>query len=220
MAYNHGREDRKWRIWKEAEEKLLRECGVDEATIEQIRMADRADFNSNRRFYRWTNDVAEYLEDMADRERQTEVGTVAELLDEIESENLYQVLVKSGGNGLVGLLHGKGGELSIPKPFEKDIFLFDTYVAGTTHIEGIEELEPHLNNDDRLEFFREPDNRYDKQAIVIKTVNGVKIGYVPKQDNVIFARLMDAGKLLFGKITSKEKKGSWVKIYIKVFLHE
>ena len=22
MAYNHGREDRKWRIWKEAEEKL------------------------------------------------------------------------------------------------------------------------------------------------------------------------------------------------------
>ena len=28
MAYNHGREDRKWRIWKEAEEKLLRECGV------------------------------------------------------------------------------------------------------------------------------------------------------------------------------------------------
>lgn len=29
MAYNHGREDRKWRIWKEAEEKLLRECGVE-----------------------------------------------------------------------------------------------------------------------------------------------------------------------------------------------
>jgi len=129
-------------------------------------------------------------------------------------------LVKTGGSGLVGLLHGKNREISIPKPFEKDIFLFDTYVAGTTHIEGIEELEPHLNVDDRLEFFREPDNRYDKQAIVIKTVDGVKIGYVPKQDNVIFARLMDAGKLLFGKITSKEKKGSWVKIYIKVFLHE
>lgn len=129
-------------------------------------------------------------------------------------------LVKSGAGGLMGLLHGNNGELTIPKPFEKDIFLFDTYVAGTTHIEGIEELEPHLNTDDRLEFFREPVNQYDKQAIVIKTVDGVKIGYVPRQDNVIFARLMDAGKLLFGKITSKEKKGSWVKIYIKVFLHE
>ena len=94
MAYNHGREDRKWRIWKEAEEKVLRECGVDEATIEQIRTDDRADFNSNRRFYRWTNDVAEYLEGMADKEQQAEVKTVADLLDEIENENLYLALAK------------------------------------------------------------------------------------------------------------------------------
>ena len=63
-------------------------------------MADRADFNSNRRFYRWTNGVAEYLEDMAGRERQAEVGTVAELLEEIESENLYQVLVTVDGRTL------------------------------------------------------------------------------------------------------------------------
>ena len=93
MAYNHGREERKWRIWKEAEEKVLRECGVDEAVIEQIRTDDRADFNSNRRFYRWTSDFGEYLEDREDRERQTEVKTVADLLDEIESENLYLALV-------------------------------------------------------------------------------------------------------------------------------
>ncbi|MDD6220781.1 MAG: HIRAN domain-containing protein [Clostridia bacterium] len=129
-------------------------------------------------------------------------------------------LVKNNSGELVGLLHGKGGNLVVPKPFEKDIFLFDTHVAGTSHIEGIEELEPHLNIDDRLDFFREPDNRYDKEAIVIKTAGGVKIGYVPKQDNVIFARLMDAGKLLFGRISDKEKKGSWVKLDIKVFMHE
>ena len=129
-------------------------------------------------------------------------------------------LIKSDAAGLVGLLHGKGGVLAVPKPFEKDIFLFDTYIAGTTHIDGIEELEPHLAIDEKLEFFREPNNRYDKQAIVIKTLDGVKIGYVPREDNVIFARLMDAGKLLFGKITAKEKKGSWLKINIKVFLHE
>ena len=129
-------------------------------------------------------------------------------------------LVKNNSGELVGLLHGKGGELVVPKPFEKDIFLFDTHVAGTSHIEGIEELEPHLNIDDRLDFFREPDNRYDKEAIAIKTAESVKIGYVPKQDNIIFARLMDAGKLLFGRISGKEKKGSWVKLDIKVFMHE
>lgn len=129
-------------------------------------------------------------------------------------------IMKSQGSGLVSLFHGTNGELVIPKPFEKDIFLFDTYVAGTTHIEGIEELEQYLNIEDKLDFFREPDNKYDEQAIMIKTVNGLKIGYVPRQDNVIFARLMDAGKLLFGRISAKEKKGNWIKISIKVYLHE
>lgn len=93
MAYNHGREERKWRIWKEAEEKILRECGIDESIIEEIRIYDRADFNSNRRFYRWTNDVAEYLEEMADTEQPTEIHSVADLLNEIENENLYRALL-------------------------------------------------------------------------------------------------------------------------------
>ena len=92
MAYNHGREDRKWRIWKEAEEKILRECGVDEATIEQIRTDGRADFNSNRRFYRWASDFGEYLESMADMEKQADVRSVSDLPDEIESETLSLAL--------------------------------------------------------------------------------------------------------------------------------
>jgi hypothetical protein len=129
-------------------------------------------------------------------------------------------LIKIDSNGLVSLLHGKGGDLVIPKPFERDIFLFDTYVAGTSHVEGIEEMEPHLNVDDKLDFFREPNNPCDKQAITIKNADGIKIGYIPKQDNVIFSRLMDAGKLLFGRITFKEMKGSWLRIKIKVYLHE
>ncbi len=64
------------------------------------------------------------------------------------------------------------------------------------------------------------DNPYDKRAIVIKNADGVKIGYIPRADNKIFARLMDAGKLLFGKISSKEKQGIWLKIDIAVFLHD
>lgn len=104
MAYNHGREDRKWRIWKEAEEKLLRECGVDEATIEQIRIADRADFNSNRRFYRWTNDVAEYLEDMADR---VKAYTLRE--ESTESGTRYFISFKDG--------QGKSHELEVSEQF-------------------------------------------------------------------------------------------------------
>ncbi len=124
------------------------------------------------------------------------------------------------GSGFISLLHSSGGSAAIPKPFERDIFLFDTHVAGTSHIEGIEELEPYLHIDDRLDFFREPDNPYDNKAILIKNSSGVKIGYVPKADNIIFARLMDAGKLLFARITSKETSGNWLKLSIKVFLKE
>ena len=129
-------------------------------------------------------------------------------------------IVKYDKGGVIGLIHGKGGALTIPKPFERDIFLFDTYIAGTGYTEGLDELEPHMKEGDRLDFFREPDNPYDKEAIVIKNTDGVKIGYVPRKDNVIFARLMDAGKLIFGKITSKQMKGMWLKIEIKVYLHE
>lgn len=129
-------------------------------------------------------------------------------------------IVKTDSAALTNLLHSKVGSLVVPKPFERDIFLFDTFVAGTTHVDGIEGLSRRLNVNDRLEFFREPDNRYDANAIVIKNCNGVKIGYVPGKDNVIFSRLMDAGKLLFGKITSKETKGKWLKIKIGIYLHE
>lgn len=92
MAYNHEREERKWRIWKENEEKILRECGVSESIIEEIRNYDRAVFNSDRRFYRRLNDVGEYIEDTADQEQVAEVQTVMELLDEIGNEALYQAL--------------------------------------------------------------------------------------------------------------------------------
>lgn len=111
MAYNNGREDRKWRIWKEAEEKVLREHGVDEATIEQIRIDDRADFNSNRRFYHWTSDFGEYLEGMADREQSAEVKTVEDLLDEIEDENLYQASFTNISNVLRHFLHSTSESL-------------------------------------------------------------------------------------------------------------
>lgn len=117
------------------------------------------------------------------------------------------------------VVHGKGGSV-IPKPFERDIFLFDSVVAGTSHIVGIEELAEHLDEGEKLDFYREPKNEFDNQAIAIKTVNGTKIGYVQRKDNAVFARLMDAGKLLIGRIDSVQKCGTWVKIKIKIYLHE
>ena len=128
-------------------------------------------------------------------------------------------LSETGGGNLVNLIHNNGGGV-VSLPFERDIFLFDTHVAGTSYAEGIEELAAYLKPEDRLSFFREPDNPYDEEAIVVKTDAGVKIGYIPRKDNVVFARLMDAGKILFGKIKSVEMRGTWVKIDIEIYLHE
>ncbi len=71
-----------------------------------------------------------------------------------------------------------------------------------------------------LNFFREPHNPHDDKAIAIRHADGVKIGYVPKRDNLIFSRLMDEGKIIFGVISAKETKGKWLKIDIKIYLHE
>lgn len=75
MAYNYVREERKRRIWKENEEKILRECGVDEGVIEEIR-ALMTDLNSSRLFYRWINNVAEYFKVMAGNEPQAEIHSI------------------------------------------------------------------------------------------------------------------------------------------------
>lgn len=40
MAYNHGKAERKWRLWKEAEEKVLRVYGVEESMISIWRFVD------------------------------------------------------------------------------------------------------------------------------------------------------------------------------------
>ena len=128
-------------------------------------------------------------------------------------------LTKGGANGLVGFFHGNNGGI-IPKPFARDILLIETHIAGTTYIEGIEELETYLHIDDKLDLLREVDNKFDKYAIIIKTIDGVKLGYVPRKDNIILSRLMDAGKLIYAKIVSKMKVDSWVKISIKIYMTE
>ncbi len=94
MSFNYGKEEKKWRLWKEAEEKQMRSMGVSEDTIEQLHTHDWAVFNSDRRYYRRLKDAGTYLEEFAEDMPQPEVKTVEDLLDSIENQYLYQVLVK------------------------------------------------------------------------------------------------------------------------------
>lgn len=80
-------------IWKEAEEKKLRQCGVDEKTIKQLRIEDWAVFNSDRRFYEKLQEVGSYLDDVVESEQHTEISTVDDFLNSIENEELLQILL-------------------------------------------------------------------------------------------------------------------------------
>ena len=102
------------------------------------------------------------------------------------------------------------------KPLVNEIHLFDTYVAGTTHLEDDSALDD-LQAGDKLTLVRE-DNKFDNNAIVIQTKDGRKIGYVPEKDNLVFSRLMDAGKLLMAKVTTHDVKGKFHRIGIGIYL--
>ena len=102
------------------------------------------------------------------------------------------------------------------QPLIREIHLFDSFVAGTTHL-GDPSVLQEIKVGDQLSLLRE-NNKFDSNAILILTADKKKLGYVPEKDNIIFARLLDAGKMLAAKIKEIEKKGSFTKIAIGIYL--
>ena len=93
MSYNHGKAEYKWKIWKEREEKIFRDSGVTEDTIEAIRFYDRQAFNSVRRYYERVQETDTYLDTVAASTDQAEPKTVQDFLDYIENQELFHVLI-------------------------------------------------------------------------------------------------------------------------------
>ena len=50
MAYNKAKEEYKWKVWKEQEEKKLRELGVSEEVIAELRDYDWNCFKQERNY--------------------------------------------------------------------------------------------------------------------------------------------------------------------------
>lgn len=116
---------------------------------------------------------------------------------------------------LVSVIENKGLDYVI-KPLSQEIHLFDSYVAGTTHLKDKSVLE-NIKVGDSLSLQRE-DNKFDSNAIIVLNSAKKKLGYVPEKDNIVFARLMDAGKLLMAKISKITQKGSFTQISIGIYL--
>ena len=119
-------------------------------------------------------------------------------------------------NGELVSAISKNGLGEMLQPLIREIHLFDSFVAGTTHLADKSVLE-EIKEGDRLSLLRE-NNRFDGNAILIFTESKKKLGYVPEKDNLVFARLMDAGKRLGAKIKGIEIKGTFHKIAIGIYL--
>lgn len=104
----------------------------------------------------------------------------------------------------------------IIQPLIREIHLFDTWIAGTTHLEDKTALKDLKENDELL--LQREKNPFDSRAILVLTQSREKLGYIPEKDNIIFSRLMDAGKTLKAKVGKTEEKGGWTKVGIGIYL--
>lgn len=105
---------------------------------------------------------------------------------------------------------------NVIKPLIDEIHLFDTFVAGTTYLKDKTVLT-EIKVGDKLTLQRE-ENKFDDNAILVLDAQKRKIGYIPERDNIVFARLMDAGKMLAAKISKLDRKGSFTQITIGIYL--
>lgn len=120
---------------------------------------------------------------------------------------------------LLGLIHGSFNAGGALEPFAREIMLIECHIAGTGY-RDVKSIEPELQPGMLLPLKREIENAIDPLAVMICDEAGHHLGYVPRAKNEAVARLMDAGKLLFGRMESKSWRDNWLQIEIRIFMRD
>lgn len=110
-----------------------------------------------------------------------------------------------------------GGVGTDIQPFAREIFVLNVFVAGTTYCENIDDVIDQVKPGVSLKMRRDPDNEVDEFAIGIY-IGTSRIGWVPMKDNLVIARLMDAGKAFTCKVVKVTNLGSWWKINVSIYM--
>ncbi len=100
-------------------------------------------------------------------------------------------------------------------------YLLQFFVAGFRFYRGMELLDV-MQEGDMLELVREPENEFDECAIALHW-NNEKIGFIPREENALLSRLIDADALdLIAEITHLNKEVKpWENVHVAVsFLKE
>lgn len=104
MTFNKTKEERKWKLWKEREEKMMRKAGMSEYAIKALRQMDWQDFNEERRYrehlaFDQRNFVYEKEQDHS-----PVVINIQQLIDSVENEQLLHILLDTDKKTLQILL--------------------------------------------------------------------------------------------------------------------
>lgn len=123
------------------------------------------------------------------------------------------------GNNTLQALLLPGKDQDLLAPLRQTILLDEVYVAGISHLED-PDIVLELKAGDPVILKREKDNAYDELAVILFDAEGRKLGYVPRRKNAVFARLMDAGKRLSGKVVQLDKRFGYPELEIAISLED
>jgi len=129
-------------------------------------------------------------------------------------------IIRINETNIVSILNSTKSGIELGKPFSRQIYLISASIAGAFYVDGIYELLDKILPGTKLRFIREPDNKYDKLAILVKDQDDNKLGYVPREKNPILARLMDAGKLIYGTVKTIDNDDSYINIEMEIFMDD
>lgn len=92
MAFNKASEEKKWKKWKLEEEKRLRELGMPEKKIIELRDFDWKLFNAERRFKQRHTTNFKFVEKQYADDFKLSINNIDDLLNQLEDQNLYELM--------------------------------------------------------------------------------------------------------------------------------
>lgn len=109
--------------------------------------------------------------------------------------------------GLLSIL--STGKASDVLPFTQEIYLLDVVLAKVEYTPMLEAMLPQLTEGTELTMKRDLDNELDLMTVSV-CWSEVPLGYLPIEQNLIIARLLDAGKLFACKVKKAEMHHDFV----------
>lgn len=114
-----------------------------------------------------------------------------------------------------------GNAKQLPRPFEREIFLFGSHLAGTVEeIVDVERKSGDLPEGEELKIVVAGDAG-DDTALEVRAKDGVILGWISKRWSGLVLRLLKAGKTIVCKYRGSELvEEAWTDVRVDVYMRD